>query len=116
VKNSDPLTHNVAGITDRNEPFNFSQNAHDDGVSAGVMTQAETFRVKCAVHPWMLAWIVVTDAPYHAVSDVDGRYTIAGAPDGRYTLRAWHELLGAQEHAIEIKDGVAEQDIVFRPE
>ena len=44
----------------------------------------------------MSAYVVVTETPYYAVSDVQGNYTITNVPAGRYTLKAWHERLPSQ--------------------
>ena len=45
----------------------------------------------CNVHPEMSGYIVVTPTPYSAQSDAAGNFTIAGVPDGSYTVTAWHE-------------------------
>ncbi len=55
----------------------------------------------CNVHPDMLAYVVVVDTPYFAVTDATGAFAIRGVPPGRYKLVAWHEK----------KDGL-EQDVV----
>jgi hypothetical protein len=73
----------------------------------------ETFKIKCDVHPWMSAWVVVVDNPYSAVSGDDGTFTIKGLKNGKYTLVAWHEKLGMQQAQIEVKDGKATQDFKF---
>ena len=39
----------------------------------------------------MGARVHVVDHPFFAVSDVQGRYEIAGLPPGTYTLEAVHE-------------------------
>jgi hypothetical protein len=47
---------------------------------------AETLRVSCDVHRWMQGWIVVVDHPYYAVTDADGRFTLA---DVRRATTSW---------------------------
>ena len=42
------------------------------------------------VHPWMRAFLVTTDNPFHAVSGADGSFSIPKVPDGEYTMVAWH--------------------------
>lgn len=45
----------------------------------------------CNVHPEMSGYIVVVPTPYYATSDKSGNYKIENAPDGAYTVTAWHE-------------------------
>ena len=46
-------------------------------------------RVFCNIHPGMAAYVLAVDTPYFAVSDRDGRFTLAEIPAGTYTYRAW---------------------------
>jgi hypothetical protein len=52
----------------------------------------------------MSAYIVVTEHPYHAVSDVYGEYLINDIPPGTYRLKVWHETLGTQEKEVRIRE------------
>ena len=92
VKNSDPFTHNVHGLPQINGEFNFGQGNIDPGRPIAPMKKAETFRVKCDVHPWMTSTFVVLDHPYFALTKEDGSFTITGLPPGKYVLTTWHEL------------------------
>ena len=56
----------------------------------------------------MSAYIVVTDHPYFAVTDLYGEYELSDIPPGTYQLKVWHESLGVQEKRIEIKAGGAQ--------
>lgn len=47
----------------------------------------------CNIHDNMLAYIVVTNAPWFGRTDADGRWAAANLPAGRYTIRLWHPLL-----------------------
>ena len=44
----------------------------------------------CNIHDRMVAYLYVTDLPWSAVTDADGRAVIAGLPEAGYTMRAWH--------------------------
>ena len=48
----------------------------------------------CNIHDWMVAYVVVVDTPYHAITDKLGRASLS-APPGRYRLRVWHPDLEA---------------------
>jgi plastocyanin len=59
----------------------------------------------CNIHDNMLAYIVVTAAPFFGRSDEHGTWTVADLPSGRYHLRVWHPLLnepGELEQQVEV--------------
>ena len=71
-------------------------------------------KIICEVHPWMSAYVVVTDHPYHAVTDAYGEYLISEIPAGVYRLKVWHESLGTEEKQVEVKGGESRNvDFVF---
>jgi plastocyanin len=115
AKNSDGFLHNVHGLAKDNGEFNFPQQTKDQENTINATKAVETYKVKCDVHPWMSAWVVVVDNPYSAVTGDDGTFTIKGLKDGKYTLVAWQEKLGTQEAQIEVKDGKATSDFKFAP-
>jgi hypothetical protein len=45
---------------------------------------------RCAIHPWMRAFVRVFDHPYFAVTEWDGKFVIRHAPPGRWRLVIWH--------------------------
>jgi plastocyanin len=44
----------------------------------------------CNIHDWMLGFVVVSDTPYFAKSDAEGRWSLE-IPNGEYRLTLWHE-------------------------
>jgi hypothetical protein len=42
----------------------------------------------------MKAWVLVSDHPYVAVTNKDGKFEIKNAPAGDYRLVVWHEDIG----------------------
>ena len=117
VKNDDPFLHNVHSLAQTNPAFNFGQPNKDPGKPVDPPKAAENIKVKCDVHPWMSAYIIVLEHPFFAVSKEDGSFTIKGnPPDGDYKLEAWHESLGTQEVQVSVKDGKAEvaEPITFK--
>jgi hypothetical protein len=105
VKNSDAFLHNVHSLSEQNPQFNFGQPNLDPGKNVGALKVAETFRVKCDVHPWMSAYVRVFDHPFFGASKGDGAFEINNVPPGRYTVRAWHERLGTQQAEVTIEAG-----------
>ncbi len=49
----------------------------------------------CNIHDDMVAWVVVLDTPWFAMTDARGRATVSGFPAGEYTVRVWHARLPA---------------------
>ncbi len=47
----------------------------------------------CNIHDWMLAYVLVADTPYVAVTGANGSAAVNGLPAGRYRLEAWHPRL-----------------------
>lgn len=113
VKNSDSELHNVHATPKINKEFNFGQPLKDQ-ISERSFDQAEVLvRIKCDVHPWMFAYMGVVDHPYFAVSDKEGNFKIAGVPDGKYTIVAYHlKTHGANAGVTQMIDvkGSAKQD------
>lgn len=65
--------------------------------------------IKCSIHPWMDAYMMVVDTPYYAVSFSDtldnankkdksdpmfGTYKIENLPAGKVRVLVWHEKIG----------------------
>ena len=44
----------------------------------------------CNIHDWMVGYVYVTDDPWFAVSDEQGRLNLDQLPPGRYTASIWH--------------------------
>ncbi|HEY3225719.1 MAG TPA: carboxypeptidase regulatory-like domain-containing protein [Planctomycetota bacterium] len=113
-KNSDGMAHNVT-IRGLLNP------AVGEGFPGGEAISKtfpfeERLAVRCTVHPWMQAGLVVTKRASHALTDAAGRFRIDRVEAGRRRVRVWH-LLG-EEVTIEIEippDGVAEVEIPWKP-
>jgi hypothetical protein len=113
VKNDDSFPHNVHSLAQTNPGFNFQQPNKDAGKKVDSPKATEIIKVKCDIHSWMSAWIVVLDNPFFSVTKEDGTYDIKGLPDGDYTLQFWHEKYAAKEQKISVKGGNATADFVF---
>jgi plastocyanin len=72
----------------------------------------------CNIHDNMLAYVVVTDAPFFGRTDAQGEWVAMNLPNGTYRVRLWHPLLNesgaSMERAVQI-DGASERaDISMR--
>lgn len=89
--NSDKVYHSVFSI---DAPNNFDLGMFGPGASRSVtLSKPGLVKVRCNVHPDMLALIMVLENNYFTTPDERGNYQISGIPPGRYKLRAWHESL-----------------------
>ena len=52
------------------------------------------FLAECGQHPYMQTWGLSVTNPYYAITDEEGRFTIADIPEGVYSLIAWHPWIG----------------------
>jgi plastocyanin len=80
-----------------------------------VFDQPGVVTLGCNIHDNMLAYIVVTAAPYFGRTGADGVWTLPSLPPGKYSLHVWHPLLnepqdvertiqaGADREAIELR-------------
>jgi plastocyanin len=115
LKNSDPILHTVHAFFANEQP-QFNVGLYPGRVSRKPLIAAGVVKIRCEVHSWMSGFIVVTEHPYHAISDVYGEYELTDIPAGVYQLKVWHESLGAQERRIEVRPAATQQlDFTFTP-
>jgi plastocyanin len=114
-KNSDPILHTVHALFTSGQP-QFNIGLYPGRVSRKPLVTPGVVKIICEVHPWMSAYIVVSDHPYYSVTDVYGDYLISDIPAGSYRLKVWHETLGTQEKPVEVKAGGSQNvDFVLSP-
>jgi plastocyanin len=115
IKNSDPIMHTAHAVFANQQP-QFNVGLYPGRVSRKPLIAAGIATIRCDVHPWMIGFIVVTEHPYHAVSDIYGEYELTDVPPGAYRMKVWHETLGTQEKRIEVKAGATQRaDFTFSP-
>ncbi len=115
LKNTDPILHTAHAYFASGQPH-FNVGLYPGRTSRKPLVTPGIVKILCEVHPWMSAYIVVTEHPYHAVTDAYGEYLINDVPAGNYRLRVWHESLGAEDKTVEVKAGASLNiDFVFSP-
>jgi hypothetical protein len=67
------------------------------------MKEPLPIQVKCDIHAWMQAYWLVSDHPYAATTDADGRFTIEKLPAGEHSLTIWHERVGYIEKSFNVR-------------
>lgn len=117
LTNKDATLHNIHAYNQKGETlFNVGQPGAGRSL-AKTLSEPGVIAVRCDVHAWMRAWIVVLKGqPYYAVTDETGHFSIAGVPPGTYLLRAWHEALGEMKKPVVVgSDGAPDADFVIKP-
>jgi plastocyanin len=99
--NNDPEPHNVYSPEGRYNLGTWPTGETRDHVfeKPGIFTQL------CNIHPDMLAYVVVLETPYSAVTDAAGKFEVKGVPPGKYLLWAWHEKKDGLEKEITVEAG-----------
>ncbi len=107
VLNSDDIAHNTKIDTQHNPPINSTLPAGGSLEHRFANAELAPARVSCSIHPWMVAWVMVREDPYYAVTDKDGNFTIDNLPAGTRTFQVWHETA---RYVTEVRqDGKATQ-------
>ena len=118
VKNADATYHNVhAWIADKTAWNESHPAASADIKKADVGKSGEVLELKCDVHPWMHAYVVVNDHPFATVTDDTGAFTIPLLPPGKYVVEAWHPVLGLRTSKVTVPKGrrAATANFKFKP-
>jgi hypothetical protein len=109
MTNSDAVAHNVHTYPLRGSAINDLVAPNDKQGVERDMKKPELLPipVKCDIHPWMQAYMLVVDNPYAAVSDAKGEFEITGLPPGKYEFRIWQEAAGYVDRSfkVEVKAG-----------
>ncbi len=103
--NADPIFHNAFSSFDGQI---FDVGLYPPGTTRSIrFRRPGMVRVFCNIHPSMSAVIVVLDTPYFTSAGPDGRYQIAGVPDGSYELHVFDERATADPDtmALEVNRG-----------
>ena len=106
---SDPIAHNIHTYPFRNAGRNFVVAPAGKTGVVWQPTRRESLpiQVRCDFHPWMVAYWLILEHPYSAITDAQGRFRIAGLPAGEHKLRIWHERVGFIDRAytVNVADG-----------
>ena len=98
VKSRDAdVAYNPHFYSIKNPPYcRLTTIAQTDLLYSEVFHAAESVPVqlRCDIHSWMKAWVLVLDHPFAAITNRKGEFTIPNIPAGTHVFRVWHERTG----------------------
>lgn len=104
--NNDNIFHNVFSYS-KIKPFDLG--LYKSGATKSVtFTKPGQATVYCSIHRSMKADILILQNPYFTVTDPKGNFKIAGVPEGKYRLIAWHERFPEAGADVEVPKDAAE--------
>jgi plastocyanin len=123
IINGDPTLHNIRaqislgpGLPPGDTVFNFGQ-VYRGQTDARQFADPGIYTLRCDVHSWMQAWVMVLKDGCFGVTGADGTGTLNGGAtllDGTYTVKAWHPRFPAPlTQQVQVKGGVAAVRFVF---
>ena len=73
------------------------------------------FLAECGQHPYMQTWGLAVTNPYYAITDKEGRFSIADIPEGVYSLIAWHPWIGGilQMKVVVLANDILKTQFIF---
>ena len=101
ILNSDGFLHNVRAFDEKAEMLFNDAMPKKGQVLKKRLDRPGRIIVRCGLHHWMHAIVVVQEHSFYAVTDEQGHFKISGIPEGSYKLKAWHEELGEIEKEID---------------
>ena len=104
--NDDTVAHNVFSPPGAAKIFNLG--IYGPGVKKTVTfdTLGEV-PLLCVLHPEMLAYVIVLQNPYFALTDTTGTFQIKNVPPGTYQLKVWDEKLQGSSQQVVVTAGKA---------
>ncbi len=103
--NLDDTYHNIFSFSPPKR-FDLGRYKPDEQpVPSQVFDVAGLVTLRCDIHEHMRALILVLPTPHFTVTDAEGRFTLAGLPAGRYTLRAWIDSRTTREQPVQLAPG-----------
>ncbi len=89
--NRDTVQHHVYSLS---KPKKFDLPLYDPGkAEVTLFDRPGVVTIGCNIHDWMLAYIVVLETPWFAVTPATGAAALRQLPPGRYRVEVWHPRL-----------------------
>ncbi len=104
VLNTDLCSHNIHVFTSANREVNQSIPPQTAPFELTLMRPDQAM-VRCEIHKWMEADVIVAKNPYYALSGAGGAYTLTDVPPGKYHMKVWQQNLGTRTQEVTVETG-----------
>ncbi len=104
ITSQDPIPHSVHTHAQHNQDYDESMSPLQHEISLSFL-QPDVISIRCELHGWMQAYVVVAKNPYYAISENGGKFKLDEVPKGHYHLKVWSESLGETEQEIVVEAG-----------
>lgn len=101
IRNDDPVLHNTHLMTGSRTFLNVALVPEGHPV-VKVIKIPGLYQIRCDAHRFMQGYIMAFDHPWHAVTQTQGDFRIAGVLPGRRQVTVWHETLGTIQREITV--------------
>lgn len=116
IRSGDPMPHNLHTYAEFNRNYNETVNPLRSTMTMRFQ-RPERISVRCDLHKWMQAYVVVATNPYFTVTGEGGKFELDGIPAGHYHLKAWQEALGEMEQEVDVEASkTTEVNFTFKPQ
>ncbi len=105
IRNSDVTFHSIHTYKGNTSLFNLPQVQGMPPYFKTFPKAGEVIKLRCDIHKWMSAYVVVTGNAHAAVTGADGHFQIEGLAPGKYTVEIWHERLGTKTLPVTVSAG-----------
>jgi plastocyanin len=89
-KNSEDVLHNVHVIDADSRVTEFNVGTPVVGAYRHIFQREGAYNASCDIHPSMGAFLIVTAAPFFAVADSKGNFSMEPIAEGSYVARVWN--------------------------
>lgn len=103
-RNNDAILHNVHSYSGVETLYNFAMPKFLKKKTVK-LEKAGLKKIRCDVHQEMVAYVIVADNSYYAITNEAGLFQIDTIPAGTYKIKAWHEKLGTLEQEVTVTAG-----------
>lgn len=106
-RNDDELFHNVFSLS---KPNDFDLGLYKNGAQREQLFNTPgPVHLLCNIHAAMNGWLYVSDSPWYAQADANGRFSVKNVPPGQYEAEVWHEWSSAAvKSAVKVASGMTE--------
>ena len=104
ITSRDPIPHSVHTHAQHNRDYDESTGSLQGEISLSFQ-HPDMISVRCDLHGWMQAYVVVAKNPYYAITANGGKFKLDEVPKGHYRLKVWSENLGESEQEIVVEEG-----------